>query len=342
MGKGFASFKRKCYMHHMRKPSRQGGNKLRTKPLATLCLFILLTAVSGTFIASTHAVGEGEWIKKYTVEDLSTGEMLLEVDFEEGTEAKLAPILAGSELKVTFTVDVFASGEGNLQLRTELDKVAGEDQIWNLVSEDYDLGSAYNPAQKSTVFNWELGTFEMTCTGRVRQLTKPTNVSLVGLYGPTGSLLDNIKPFVLTAGGSEFQNLYDQREDKLRTLIDSGVAAGYTEMYENMLNQSEALNNAGLTEEAIALLNAIPSSGEPMGSALEMILLPAIGVAAAAAVIFAFMFLRARGKNSYVQLVIEDQIKDLEGLTLRASRVDRTISSSLESVKDRLKNLVGM
>jgi hypothetical protein len=113
-------------------------------------------------------------------------------------------------------------------------------------------------------------------------------------------------------------------------------------MYENMLNQSEALNNAGLTEEAIALLNAIPSSGEPMGSALEMILLPAIGVAAAAAVIFAFMFLRARGKNSYVQLVIEDQIKDLEGLTLRASRVDRTISSSLESVKDRLKNLVGM
>jgi hypothetical protein len=147
---------------------------------------------------------------------------------------------------------------------------------------------------------------------------------------------------VLTAGGSEFQNLYDQREDKLRTLIDSGVAAGYTEMYENILNQSEALNNAGLTEEAIELLNAIPSSGEPMGSALEMILLPAIGVAAAAAVIFAFMFLRARGKNSYVQLVIEDQIKDLEGLTLRASRVDRTISSSLESVKDRLKNLVGM
>jgi hypothetical protein len=52
--------------------------------------------------------------------------------------------------------------------------------------------------------------------------------------------------------------------------------------------------------------------------------------------------LRARGKNSYVQLVIEDQIKDLEGLTLRASRVDRTISSSLEGIKDRLKSLVGM
>jgi hypothetical protein len=44
----------------------------------------------------------------------------------------------------------------------------------------------------------------------------------------------------------------------------------------------------------------------------------------------------------YVLLVIEDQIKDLEGLTLRASKVDRSISSSLESVKDRLKSITGM
>jgi hypothetical protein len=45
---------------------------------------------------------------------------------------------------------------------------------------------------------------------------------------------------------------------------------------------------------------------------------------------------------SYLQLVVEDQIKDLEGLTLRASKIDRAMASSLESVKDRLKRLVGM
>jgi hypothetical protein len=49
-----------------------------------------------------------------------------------------------------------------------------------------------------------------------------------------------------------------------------------------------------------------------------------------------------RGKASYFQLVVEDQIKDLEGLTLRISKIDRASSSSLESVKDRLKRLVGM
>ena len=44
---------------------------------------------------------------------------------------------------------------------------------------------------------------------------------------------------------------------------------------------------------------------------------------------------------NYDKLVIEDQIKDLEGLTLRASKIDKNISVSLESVKERLKSLVG-
>ena len=79
-----------------------------------------------------------------------------------------------------------------------------------------------------------------------------------------------------------------------------------------------------------------------MGSSLEMIMLPAVAIAAVAAVIFAVMFMRARGKTSYYRLVVEDQIKDLEGLTLRASKIDRTMASSLDSVKDRLKRLVGM
>jgi hypothetical protein len=75
---------------------------------------------------------------------------------------------------------------------------------------------------------------------------------------------------------------------------------------------------------------------------MESLFIPIVGVLAAVAVIFVVLFLRVRGKVSYFQLVVEDQIKDLEGLTLRASKIDRAMSSSLESVKDRLKRLVGM
>jgi len=315
---------------------------VRTKLLAmAVCLFLLLMVVS---VAPTYGVGEGQWITSYTVEDSQTGQKLIEADFATSDEPIIyAPVISGKQLKVTFTVNVFTSGAGNLKLATYMQKPS-TGTYWELVPGDYDLGAGYTPNSASMEFNWKKGTFEMICYGQAPKVTKATNVTLVQLSsaGATTDILDAIKATVLTAGADEYQNLYDQKEDKLQDLIASGVAAGYINMYSNMLNQSKALVGKGYVNEAIALLNAIPSSGEPIGSALEMIMLPAIGVAAAAAVIFAFMFLRARGKNSYVQLVIEDQIKDLEGLTLRASKVDRTISSSLESVKDRLKNLVGM
>jgi hypothetical protein len=291
---------------------------------------------------STRGVGEGEWITSYTVVDSQTGQKLIEADFATSDEPTVyAPIISGQELTVTFTVNVFTSGAGNLKLSTYMQKPTSG-TYWELVPGTYDLGVGYTPNSASMSFSWEKGTFQMLCYGQASRVTKATEVTLVQLSGSTGDVLDAIEATVLTAGADEYQNLYDQKEDKLQDLINSGVAAGYITIYGNMLNQSQALLNEGYVDEAIALLNAIPSSGEPMGSALEMIMLPAIGITAVAAVIFAVMFLRARGKNSYVQLVIEDQIKDLEGLTLRASRVDRTISSNLESIKDRLKSLVGM
>jgi hypothetical protein len=278
------------------------------------------------------------------VEDSQTGQKLIEVDFATSNEPTIyAPVISGQQLKVTFTVNVFTSGAGNLKLSTYMQKPS-TGTYWELIPGDYDLGTGYSPNAASFTFGWEKGTFEMICYGQATRVTKATNVTLVQLSsaGATSDVLDAIQVTVLTAGADEYQNLYNQKEDKLQDLINSGVAAGYTQMYENMLNQSKALVSKGYVNEAIALLNAIPASGEPMGSALEMIMLPAIGIAAAAAVAFAFLFLRGRGQLSYVRLVIEDQIRDLEGLSLRASRVDRTISSSLEGIKDRLKSVVGM
>lgn len=312
------------------------------KKIAIMLLLILVT----TFvicIPTTVAVGEGEWITSYTVEDTQTGEKLIEADFATSDEPTiLAPIVSGQELTVTFTVNVFTSGAGNLKLGTYMQKPTGG-QYWELIPGDYDLGAGYAPNSASFPFGWEKGTFEMICYGKASNVIKSTNVTLVQLSAEgTSDILDAIKVVVLTAGASDFQNLYDQKETRLQTLIDSGVATGYTDMYGNMLNQSKALLGKGYVNEAIALLNAIPSSGEPMGSSLEMIMLPAVAIAAVAAVIFAVMFMRARGKTSYYRLVVEDQIKDLEGLTLRASKIDRTMASSLDSVKDRLKRLVGM
>lgn len=320
------------------------GEKMKTKKLAVISLLVLLaTMTTVVYIAPVQAQDESHWITSYTVTDTQTGEKLIEADFTISDEPTVfTPVISGEELTVTFTVNIALGGTGNLKLATYMQKPTSG-TYWELVpGGDYDLGAGYSPNSASWLFGWEKGTFDMICYGQATKVTKATNVTLVQLSGETGDIIDAIKVTVLTAGAGDFQNLYDQKEAKLESLIASGVAAGYTTMFSNMLNQSKALVSKGYVNEAIALLNAIPSSGEPLGSAMEMILLPAVIAAAVAAAFFALMFLRSRGKVSYFRLVVEDQIKDLEGLTLRASKIDRTMSASLDSVKDRLKRLVGM
>ncbi|HII85294.1 TPA: hypothetical protein HA273_01655, partial [Candidatus Bathyarchaeota archaeon] len=303
-----------------------------TKKLVVLILVISAT-LTAICVSPTLAVGEGDWITAYKVEDTQTGQKLIEADFAVSDEPTIyTPIISGQELTVTFTVNVFTSGAGNLKLSTYMQKPTGG-QYWQLVPGDYDLGAGYTPNLASMEFGWAKGTFDMICYGKASNVIKATNITLVQLSAAgSADVLDNIKVVVLTAGADEYQNLYDQKEDKLQSLIDAGVASGYTDLFENMLAQSKALVSKGYVNEAIALLNAIPNSGEPMGSAMEIILYPLIAVAGVAAALFAVMFMRARGRNSYFRLVIEDQVKDLEGLTLRASRIDRSLSSSLDSV----------
>jgi hypothetical protein len=139
-----------------------------------------------------------------------------------------------------------------------------------------------------------------------------------------------------------YLTLFSQKNANLNQLISSGVDQGYVELYTNTLNASKTVANGGDVDSAIAILNGLDVANPPAGSTMQMLFLPLVGVTAAIAVIFLILFLRIRGKIGYFTLVVEDQIKDLEGLTLRARKIDRAMSANLDSIKDRLKNLVGM
>jgi hypothetical protein len=316
---------------------------MKIKVLA-ISLLVLLTVVSfGTFTAQ-GAAGEGEWITNYTVEDPSTGQLMVEVNFDTGENQTLSSIFAGSELAITFTVDIPSTSPNTvLNLKTSMLHSQIEDVYWKLVSQDYDL-IAYNPNSQDVSFYQTKGKLVLTLYGRVPVTAVrdiPVQYLVVTLYS-SGEALDNIKLRVVTAAMDEFDTIYEQKAEKLQSLKDNGVAPGYIEIYENVLNESRVQAEQGNVESAIGMLNALSVSNEPASSAIEGLFLPLIGVLVAVSVVLGFMFIRGRGKMQYVLLVLEDQIRDLEGLTLRASRVDRTISTSLESVKDRLKSIVGM
>ena len=301
--------------------------------------------MSFTQISLTQAVGEGEWISKYRVEDLSSGQLMQEVDFENNINTKYASIFAGSEVNVTFTVELATTASfAKLNLRTNLQHSNLQQLYWELQSQDYVLLD-YNPNSLNVEFNQVRGTLELSLYGKIPTYvatTVPVDYIFVTLFGPSGEKLDTIEESVVTAAQDEFQSLLELKEEKLQSLKDSGVAAGYVELYENVLEQAEDIANQGEVTSAINLLNSLTVSSEPVSGIMEALFLPIAGVLGVLAAIFAFLFFKGKGQLSYLLLVVEDQIKDLEGLTLRAKKLDRTIGTRLEGVKDRLKNLVGM
>jgi hypothetical protein len=319
---------------------------LKNNKILALSLLLILTTMMIISISPTvNAVGTGSWITTYKIED-STGQLLVQYDPATNTTNILAPVLPGTDVKVTFTVNVIVPGSDTLKLTTNLQKsTSNPSGYWSLQTSTYDMGSTYNPAAQSTTFKWTVGTFDMVLYGKMpnsaSNVAQTVNVVILSA-GAGGSPLDQITVQATSANLANFNVLYAQQETKLKGLISSGVAQGYIDIFTKVLNASRTIANAGDVNDATTLLNSLNASNAPVTSATETIFIPVMVVLAVVAVIFAVLFLRVRGKVSYFQLVVEDQIKDLEGLTLRASKIDRSMSSSLESVKDRLKRLVGM
>jgi hypothetical protein len=318
---------------------------LMNNKILGISAILLLTFVSlSTFIPFSLAAGEGQWITGYRIED-ANGRLLVEFDAATGVNRTLSPVIPGSEVKITFSVNIFASGANSLKLTTGLAKSTNHPSgYWELLSEDYDMGSSYNPAAASTTFKWTVGTFNMilygivpsTQTGTARTINAVTLSS-----GDGGTIIDHISVQVTSSDLANFNTLYNEQEQKLQSLKNNGISQGYIQLYTNVLQASRNIANEGNVAGAMELLRGLNVPNEPVSSTMEALFLPIVGATAAIAVIFVVLFMRNRGKLSYFQLVVEDQIKDLEGLTLMASKIDKPMSASLDSVKDRLKRLVG-
>jgi len=317
------------------------------KRILVFGFLLLLTTLFVTSVSLSPVKAQGSgWITSYDIYDYNSNQHLAEYNFATGVNQTLAPILPGAVIKVTFTINVFTAGSGDLKLSTSLAQYI-QGQYWQLeTNSNYSLGSDFQSGARMASFNWVQGTFTMSVVGTVptpsaTETQAPVNV--VTLYGPTSGIpLDQITVSSTTAGMSNFLTIYNEKAAHLKSLESSGVVQGYIDLYTNILNESKVVATAGDVTDAIAMLNGLSTSNEPTSSSVQSLYIPIIGVLAVVAVLFVVLFLRVRGKISYFQLVVEDQIKDLEGLTIRASKIDRTMASNLDSVKDRLKRLVGM
>ena len=238
--------------------------------------------MSFTQIYSTQAqgVGEGAWIKKIRIENLGSGQLMKEVDFDTGINRTYSPIFAGAEVNVTFSVVIETTASyAKLNLRTNIQHSNIQQGFWELQSLEYVLLD-YNPNSVKVEFNQVRGTLSISLYGKV-PITIASNIpvdyTFVTLFGPSGETLDIIQGSVITAALDEFQTLLEQKQDKLQSLKDSGVATGYVELYENVLEQAEDIANQGEVTSAINLLNSLSVSSEPVSGIMEALFLPIAG-----------------------------------------------------------------
>jgi hypothetical protein len=322
---------------------------MKSKILAISVLILLASACIVSISSAFSATGAGDWITSYRIEDASTGRLIIDT----ASNVVGGTIINGAQLKVTVTISVPTSSPSTmLSLSTAMQHPASLDHYWvHDTTDGYSLGN-YNPNAATFSFSQAAGTLTITCygvaSGQVTQqvgsvtLHKSVPISLVSLKDPSNAILDEVKKNITDSTIDEYNTLLAAKQQRLAELSGSGVATGYTDVYQNIITQSQAVAGEGLTDAAVAMLESLNVSNEPAGAVLQNLFLPLIIVFAVIAGLFGFMFMRVRGKVSYYRLIVEDQIKDLEGLTLRASKIDRTISSQLASVEDRLKRLVGM
>ncbi|MGA3111349.1 MAG: hypothetical protein ABSE15_04865 [Candidatus Bathyarchaeia archaeon] len=326
------------------------------KKILALSLILVLTAVYLTSVSlstvkaqTTTSQPTGRWITSYTVKNANNGATII-----DSTSNQNGYVLEGDELSVTATIDISQSSPStSLSLTTSLQHSSLQGNMyWQLDSTSYNLGN-FNPNSRTITFAENQGTLQITCfglvpTGSVTQtgpngitLDIPTPLSLIVLQDPSGSTLDQVKVNITDAAIDNYLTILNSRENTLKGYKSSGVDAGFTQIYQNVIDASKVMEGQGFASAAIQMLNGLSVSSPPSASTAGLLIPIAVAMAAIAAV-FAFLFIRIRGKVSYFQLVVEDQIKDLEGLTLRISKIDRMASSNLDSVKERLKRLVGM
>ena len=321
--------------------------------ILTLSIIVLLTIttiyVSAASIEPVKAANTATYIQKYTISDTATG-FIYSDDLTTGSTSGTFQISNGQSLSVQITITISQGGPSSLTLSTGMSHPSG-DHYWALQEgSTYSLGSNYNPNSASISFPQTAGTFTITCLGIVSGVTevsaggvtlhKGVPVSLVKLSDPAGSVLDEVSHNITDASINEFNTKLASAQKTVNGL--SGSDPAYVTLAQGVIDNAKEVAATGLTDQASQMLDALNNANAPASGAMQILFIPLVAIFAVLTGLFAFMFFRNRGKISYYQMVVEDQIKDLEGLTLRAQKIDRTMAASLDSVKDRLKRLVGM
>lgn len=321
---------------------------LRRVGVLLLVLFMVLATSMGVAEAEDET-----WFALYRVEDLTTRQLVLERNLETGKLLQNTPMFAGAEYNITITLDImFTAANVNLTLSLDLLHADSIDRFWEIHTIGLNLTEDYNPDRADMKFIPVKGRYVVSIFGRVPSnltltrlssgltLHKPVNFTIIQLIDPSGSVRDEITLNIIDSEIDGYRFIRGQREIELQGYKESQVDPAYIELYESFMALAEEQAEVGFVRSAVDILETLQVEVPPVQigpSFGERYFLPFVGGLGVFSVALVYLLLRSHGKMSFISMVIEDQIREMEALTTRASRIDRNLASRLQEINDRLK-----
>jgi len=293
------------------------------------------------------------WIEEYTLKNYSTGQTVLEWDSVTDELLQNAPILAGDEYIITFTLNVRQTVDNavlELKVASLMDKMS-EEYYWDIETPAFPETDDFNPASRTINFHHNEGVYVISAVGRIATdatvfttegvtLHKPIFLTLINLDGPVGTEYDLVMVNVIDSAIDDYRFLLGQKEAELQDYIESDVDPAYIQLYENFVALAEEEAEQGLVNSATNLLTNLEVEAPPVQtgpSFMEKYFLPVVGGLFVISVLGVFMFIRTNSRLGFIKMVVEDQIREMEAVQSRASRIDRTLAQRLDEINDRLK-----
>lgn len=294
------------------------------------------------------------WIEEYQIKDLTTGRLVLRHDVVKDVLIQNAPVFAGEDYNITFKINVRQNipfAVLTLSLSTNLNKPPSKHVFWDIHTE-MDVTEDYNPAGRTIKFSQNQGVYYVSAFCLIKSdittpsssqgvtIHRPVDLKMLRLIGPDETELDSITVNVIDSRIDDYNVLLRRKEAELADYRTSNVDPAYVELYEKFVELAKSEARLGLVDSAIGLLNTLEVEAPPMQTGpswMERYFLPAVGGLAALFILSAVLFLRTRSRLGFVTMIVEDQIREMEGLGMRASRIDRNLAQRLNEINERLK-----
>jgi len=291
----------------------------------------------------------GQWITNVEVRDLRTGGLV-------------GDKLAGLEYNITFIINVNTASPAILNLSTLLEHSSPTlaDRYWEIHGSYSGINlSDWNPNLPYVMFRQDIGNLSLSSYGKIpADITLTTygeivlhrtveNYTLVQLNDPFDHTLDQMTFNIIDGEIKDYENLLSAKEIIVGNMTNRNVVHQYVSLSESIIMKARDEASIGFVDKAESLLNLIPTSTDGLlleysPSIAETMFIPVAGGLSVLVILSMVLIVRSRRRTTYVLNVLEEQIKDLEGIVMKVSRVDKSISTKLEMLRDRLRNLVGV